>query len=102
MSLALFIFWGVVGWCGTPWPRRWPPPPPPPPDPWWFISRIVGIAGGVIGGWLFNRVWPVQEAQGAIGLAVAASGVGALAGSIILEDILGLVRGGPRAKPPAA
>jgi len=102
MSLALLIFWGTVGWCGTPWPRRWPPPPPPPPSPWWFVSRIIGIAGGVIGGWLFNQAWPVQEVGGAIGLAVAASGVGALVGSIILEDVLGRVSAGPQAQPPAA
>jgi uncharacterized membrane protein YeaQ/YmgE (transglycosylase-associated protein family) len=98
MSIGLLIFWGAVGWCGTPWPHRWPPPPPP--DPWWFIDRIVGIIGGVIGGILFNQAWPMVETQGLVGLAVAASGVGALVGAFVLLDLYGLVRG--RMKTPAS
>lgn len=99
MSLELFLFWGIIGWCGTPWPRRWPPSPPPPPSPWWFASRIVGLAGGVIGGYLFNDTWPVQD-QGTAGLVVAASSIGALAGSIFLQDILGRVAVSPQPSPP--
>jgi len=99
--MALLIFWGVVGWCGTPWPRRWPPPPPPPPSPWWFVNRAVGITGGLIGGWLFNQAWPIQEVQGAVGLAVAASGVGALAGTFFLQDILGPLSVGPQPHAPS-
>lgn len=95
MSAAWFIFWGAVGWCGTPWPWWWrKPPPPPPPDPWWFVDRIVGIVGGVIGGWLFTQAWPVEQAGELVWLAVAASGIGALVGSFILLDLYhGLVRG---------
>jgi uncharacterized membrane protein YeaQ/YmgE (transglycosylase-associated protein family) len=89
MSIGLLIFWGAVGWCGTPWPRKWPWPPPP-PDPWWFIDRVVGIVGGVIGGILFTQAWPMSEA--AQGLEVAASGVGALVGALILLDLYGIVR----------
>ena len=100
MSLSLLIFWGVAGWCGTPWPRRWPLPPPPPPAPKWFINRIVGIVGGVVGGLLFNQAWPVQEFQGSLGLAVVASGVGAFIGSLFLQDILGRFFGGPQPEPP--
>jgi uncharacterized membrane protein YeaQ/YmgE (transglycosylase-associated protein family) len=91
MSVALFIFWGAVGWCGTPWPWRVPPPPPP-PDLWWFIDRIVGIVGGIIGGWLFAQAWPIPQADAA--LAVLASGAGALVGTLILSDLYALVRRG--------
>ena len=87
MSVALLIFWGAVGWCGTPW--RWPVPPPPPP--WWVIDRMVGIVGGVIGGWLFTQAWPLSQTD--IGLAVVASGVGAWVGATILHDLYGLIRG---------
>ncbi len=97
MSAALFLFWAAVGWCGTPW--RWPfPPPPPPPDPWWFIDRIVGIVGGIIGGWLFVQAWPIPQAEGTAALAVLASGAGALVGSLILSDLYVLVRRGRAAK----
>ncbi len=91
MSVALILFWAAVGWCGTPW--RWHfPPPPPPPDPWWFIDRIVGIFGGIIGGWLFAQAWPIPGTDAA--LAVLASGAGALVGSLILSDLYSLVRRG--------
>jgi len=95
MSAAWFVFWGAVGWCGTPWPWWWrKPPPPPPPDPWWFVDRIVGIVGGVVGGWLFTQAWPVAQAGELLWLAIAASGLGALVGSFILLDIYhGFVRG---------
>lgn len=94
MSIGLVVFWAAVGWCGT-WPRPlpWPFPNGPTPDPW-FVIRIVAIVGGLIGGFLFNQAWPVAETQGLTGLAVAASGVGALVGSIILLDLYGLIRGG--------
>jgi uncharacterized membrane protein YeaQ/YmgE (transglycosylase-associated protein family) len=92
MSAALVIFFGAVGWCGTVGPWWWRKPgPPPPPDPWWIIDRIVGIIGGVIGGWLFTQGWPIPD-QGDIGRAVVAAGVAALVGSLILLDIYGLVR----------
>ncbi len=94
MSVALLILWAAVGWCGTPWPGWWRKPwPPPPPDPWWLIDRIVGIVGGLIGGWFFTQNWPLPQGDTAA-LAAAASAVGALAGSIILHDLYGFVRGG--------
>jgi uncharacterized membrane protein YeaQ/YmgE (transglycosylase-associated protein family) len=99
MSLGLLLFWGAVGWCGTPWPGWWRhPPPPPPPDPWWLISRLVGIVCGVIGGWLFNQAWPVTQAGAGAGLEVVASGVAALVGAIVLLDLVSMVRGGGGAK----
>lgn len=80
----LVAFWALVGWCGTPWPRRWPLPPPPPPDPW--LLKAVNIAGGVLGGWAFTQVWPAAS-MGPI--EVAASGIGALVGAVALGDLAG-------------
>jgi len=92
MTIGMLIFFGAVGWCGTGWPWWWHrPPPPPPPDPWWFIDRIVGIVGGVVGGWLFTQGWAIPDQGG--GLSAAAAGLGALVGSLILLDLYyGFVR----------
>ena len=99
MSLPLLLFWGIVGWCGTPWPRPWPRPPvPPPPDPWWLIGQVVAVVGGIIGGWLFTQAWPIATGDLA-SLSVVASGVGALAGAIIGSDIVALM---PRSRQTAA
>ncbi len=70
----LWALWALVGWCGTPWRRHWPWPPPPPPDgdPW----LVKG--GNVIGG---------------TGVAVAATALGAYVGSVVLGDVVGLLRG---------
>ena len=88
MTIGTLLFWGAVGWCGTAWPWWWRPPPPPPgPDPWWFIDRIVSIVGGVLGGWVFTQAWPMDQAGQLMGLAVVASGVGALVGSFIIYDL---------------
>ena len=86
----LWVFWALVGWCGTPWPRRWPwpPPPPPGPDPW--LTKGVNIIGGIAGGWGFTSVCPLGEPV--TGVAVAASGVGALLGAVVLGDVVGLFR----------
>ena len=48
MSVALLIFWGAVGWCGTPW--RWPIPPPllPPggsSTAWWALWGALLASG---------------------------------------------------------
>jgi uncharacterized membrane protein YeaQ/YmgE (transglycosylase-associated protein family) len=88
MSIAGFLFWAAVGWCGTLWPGWWRrPPPPPPPDPWWFVDRIVGIIGGLVGGILFTQAWSITQTGDLGGLSVAASGVGALVGALILLDL---------------
>jgi len=88
----LYAFWALVGWCGTPW-RRWPPPPPPDGDPW--LIKVVNAVGGIAGGWVFDRLWPMGETV--TGIAVAATAVGALLGSTVLGDVVGLVRGAKRA-----
>jgi hypothetical protein len=90
MNWSLMVLWGAVGWCGTPW-RKWPPPPPD-PDPWWRL--LIAIGGGILGGWGFSAVWPQGAAE--MSLYAAASSVGALAGSVIVQDIVGRARGGAR------
>jgi len=88
MNIALFGLWVLVGWCGTPWPRRWPWPPPPPPDPW--STKVVNVVGGVIGGWTFNQIWSAGEAM--TGIDAAATSLGAFVGSAILGDVYGMVK----------
>lgn len=90
MNPGLFGLWLLVGWCGTPWPRRWPWPRPDPP-PWWL--QVVGAVGGIIGGWAYQTMWPAGD-MGVGALYAAATSVGALVGSIILQDVVGLATGG--------
>ena len=92
MNWSLWVLWGAVGWCGTPW-RRWPPPPPPDPDPWWW--RVIGIVGGIIGGWAYTAIW--AQGTGDMAIYAAATCVGAVVGSVIVQDIAGLARGGAKA-----
>ncbi len=89
----LIAFWALVGWCGTPWPRRWHwPPPPPPPDPW--LTKAINVVGGIAGGWAFTQAWAVTGQMS--GIDVAASAVGALVGATILGDLAGLANVGKR------
>ncbi len=87
---GLFAFWMLTGWCGTPWPGWWKGPKPD-PTPWWII-KILGVIGGVAGGWLFYQVWPPEQMT-ITGIYVAATGVGAYVGSAFLSDIYGLIKG---------
>jgi len=89
---GLFAFWMLTGWCGTPYPGWWKGPRPPQPDPWWII-KILGVIGGVAGGWLFYQVWPPGQEVGITGIYVAATGIGAYVGSAFLRDVYGLIRG---------
>lgn len=84
----LIAFWALVGWCGTPWPRRWPLPPPPPPDPW--LTKAVNVVGGIAGGWAFTQVWAAGGQM--TGIDVAASAVGAFVGAVLLGDVVALVQ----------
>ena len=91
----LYVLWALVGWCGTPWPRRWPPPPPPPPDgdPW--FTKIVNMVGGLAGGWAYTQLWALTTPVSA--MDAAASCVGALVGAVLLGDVVGLFKGSPKA-----
>jgi hypothetical protein len=84
MSAQLFILSALVGWCGTPWPRPWPwPPPGPDPNPW--LAKIIGVVGGLVGGWALGSMSDP-------GLLTAA--VGGWVGAVVLTDIYGLATGG--------
>jgi len=87
----LWALWALVGWCGTPWRRHWPWPPPPPPDgdPW--LVKGGNVIGGILGGWGFEQIWPVGTPV--TGVAVAATALGAYVGSVVLGDVVGLLRG---------
>ena len=117
MRLSLILLWAIVGWCitGAPrvllrWPRRWwlhdivPPPDTPerPPRPNWLLTGIIGVVGGVIGGWAFTEVfgpqpdpWITADPQPNPWMLVvaAATTVGAFIGASLLTDLYGLVRG---------
>lgn len=86
MNAQLFVLAALVGWCGTPWPKRWPWPWPPPPDPNPWMSKIIGVIGGVLGGWALGAM---SGAEGVVAVAI-----GAWVGSVLLNDIYGLATGG--------
>lgn len=86
-----YLFWALVGWCGTPWPRPWPwPPPGPDPDPW--ILKVVGVVGGVVGGLAFTK-----SGIAGTGDAMIAGAIGAWVGANILVNAYGLVAGSKKA-----
>ena len=94
VGIGLLVFWGVVGWCGTPpkpWPWPWPPGPWP-PDPWPLWVKVVGIVGGIVGGFVFTQVWGGEATTTLID--VAASGVGAWVGSVFFSDMTGMFLAG--------
>lgn len=81
--ISNLVYWALVGWCGTP-PRPWPwPPPPPGPDPWpWWRNPVLGIIGGIAGGYLATALF------GSEGMMLAQS-FGALAGGRIVGELGG-------------
>lgn len=90
MHFALVALWAADGWCGTPWPGWWRPHPHPDPDPWWY--GLIGLVGGVAGGWLFSSAWPAGNVEPALYAAVTS--LGAFVGGAVLQSIVGLARGG--------
>ena len=92
MGIELFALWALVGWCGTPpHPRPWPWPGPD-PDPW--IIKVVGVVGGIAGGWAFYALFSggvIIDGMGAV--TAAATAVGAYVGAVFLNDMYGLIRG---------
>ncbi len=89
MDVQSLIILAVVGWCGTPWPRRWPIPWPPPPDPNPWVSKVIGVIGGVGGGWAISSFAGIAVNEGYV-LAT----IGAWAGSVLLNEMYGLATGG--------
>lgn len=91
MNVTSFVWWALVGWCGTPWPKRWPIPWPPPPDPNPWFSKVIGLVGGVVFGWGVTSMGGF-EAMSPEGMV--ASAVAAWVGSVFLNDIANLVMPG--------
>ncbi len=88
MNVAVALLWILVGWCGTPWPRPRPDPTPGGRrvNPW--IVKIVGVVGGLAGGWLFLQGWPVEGAW--TGIDAAATAVGAWVGAVFLTQLVSI------------
>jgi hypothetical protein len=89
MNLQMLLITALVGWCGNT-PRPKPPipfpGPDPDPDPVYFTAKIIGVVGGVVGGWAISTL------AGGDGFLTAV--VGAWVGSVIFNDIYGLVARG--------
>jgi len=120
MRLSLLVLWLIVGgsikWPYRPWewwlarlrePIKPPDPPPhlpkgPPRRPDWPLVRVIGVVGGVIGGWVFTEVFgpgpvpwfstgPHPDPWMPVVFA-AATTVGAFIGASLLTDLYALVR----------
>jgi hypothetical protein len=88
-SLGLFGLWAAVGYCPDWWPWR-PGRKGPPPPPWW---RVIGVLGGILGGYIFSRVFDAGAIRSEAVYA-ASTAVGAYVGSVILQSIVGVFAGG--------
>ena len=81
--MGTLAFAAAMGWCGTPYPgwfleylrRKKKPSPPSPPEPWKqdFLNPVIGILGGVAGGYLASTGFGAENIA-AIGLAGFAGG----------------------------
>ena len=90
----MYALWALAGWCGTPYPGWWRGPrPKPDPEPWWLV-KVVAIIGGVLGGWLVERMFPATDVGPAL---VAATTLGALVVGRFAGDIASMAFGGARA-----
>jgi len=93
MSPALLALWAIAGWCGTPYPRWWwRIPPPPDPEPWW-ISKLIGVVAGILGGWAITQVFGPSPDPWTVVPAIA-SAVGGFFVSRLVGDLVGGLRGG--------
>jgi hypothetical protein len=94
MNIALFVMWGAVGWCGTPYPGWWRGPRPhPDPEPW-LVARIIGIVTGILGGWGYTQMFGGAQEHWTAALPAAASCVGAFAVARIVGEVYGRLAGG--------
>ena len=92
MEVSMIVWWAIVGICPDWWPppRRWPPRPRP--GPWWYLVEILG---GIAGGFIYDRAFGPASADAAA-IYPAATAVGALVGSVILQRIVEPFAGGAR------
>lgn len=92
MTIQLAVLWGLAGWCGTPpfpWPWPWPDPDP---NPW--VIKIVGVVGGLVGGFALWQLFAGGvSTNGFEAINAAATAVGAYIGSVFFSDMYGLVTG---------
>ncbi|MDQ2936108.1 MAG: hypothetical protein M3R67_01215 [Acidobacteriota bacterium] len=98
MNVSLIVLWALVGWCGSepriirfPWPG--PPVPDPDPEPWWLVSRIIGVAAGILGGWGFTQVFGPQPEPWRLALPAATSAVGAYVVARVVTDVYAKLTG---------
>ena len=84
-----YFWWGAGGWCGTPYPHWWPRPQPPDPDPWWWISKVIGVVVGIVGGWAFTKSFGPQPEPWLPALSV----LGAFVLSRVVGDVIAVARG---------
>jgi hypothetical protein len=87
MNFLVFVFWAAVGWCGN--EIRRPKPPHPPTPPW--LSTVLAIVGGTLGGWALNSLLLGNEMAARVDLLT--TGIGALVGGIVLSSLPSLLPG---------
>jgi uncharacterized membrane protein YeaQ/YmgE (transglycosylase-associated protein family) len=98
MSTALFILWISIGFTfanrlpsvsgSDPWPEPDPKPKPNQSILRWMIVKVIGVIGGMLGGWLYTRFF--FSAIPISGVEVAATTVGVLIGSLISLEIVSI------------
>jgi len=81
MTILSFVFWALVGWCGTRLPK---PRPTPAPGP--LKSLICGIVGGIGGGLAYYCVFGLKDAITAP--VFAATCLGAFVGGFVVTEIV--------------
>lgn len=95
-----YVAWAIAGWCGTVpislliwWllRRRRPVPPPPPPDPFLegprphpWLEALVGVVGGIAGGFLFDSI---DAGETLTRVDLAATSFGAFLGGNLLSRL---------------
>lgn len=99
----LYVLWAVTGWCATVPVRikitKGPPIPDPDsgPKPNWIVLRIIGVVSGVIGGFVFSRVFQPEPEPWltagphpepwALAVFAAATAVGAFVVARLVTDL---------------
>lgn len=86
MNAAIYAVAMLAGWCGTPWPRRWPipfpwpPKPEPDPPPCPVCGNIISTLAGLGIVVLFAQVLDAE-------LSIAGAGVVGFVGGRFVGDL---------------
>ncbi len=96
MNIPLLILWGAIGWSVTALIQAITTKNSL--TNFWLLGRVVGVVGGILGGWLFTLAWSSQIPIDGVG--AAATSIGAIAGAIVLTDLLSKVQLSPQPDPP--